>query len=70
MRNIASYHCTAAIFLASYDASVLPGYAKFRESAVFCFKLRVNSLYFFVILKTDNVTTDYGVNFPFVTTTA
>lgn len=70
MRNIASYHCTAAIFLSSYDTSVLPGYAKFRESAAFCFKWRVNSSFFVFISRTDNVTMDHGVISPFITTTA
>lgn len=70
MRNIASYHCTAAIFLSSYDTSVLPGYAKFRESAAFSLKWRVNTYFFVVILRTDNVTMEYGVISPFVTTTA
>lgn len=36
-KKTAAYHCTAAIFLQSYDTLVLPGYVKFCKCVIYFF---------------------------------
>lgn len=68
MRRRASHHCTAAIFLQSYDTSVLPGHAKSWESAVSGFKCAVCYIFTVVIVRTAAANTSSAVILPFVTT--